>query len=165
MAIADTPDAKRRRYEMHGMKSHPLYKKWCAIKTRCFNPNCKDYHHYGGRGIVICEEWRNSFAAFLRDMGERPTMQHTIERIDNSKGYEPGNCRWATRAEQTENTRQTRLITFCGVTLSLAKWAKRIGVSSGTLKSRIDDLGWSIERALTTPGLGRGYASHRRAAS
>lgn len=143
----------RERSTSHGMSDHPLYQVWHGIKQRCTNPNSECFKDYGARGITMCSRWMNSFAAFYADMGDRPTPAHTIERIQNSKGYEPGNCKWATRAEQNENTRQTKLITFNGITLSRGKWARRIGVHGRTLRSRLDRLGWSIERALTTPSL------------
>lgn len=133
------------------MTDHPLYVVWCGIKARCYNPAHKNYADYGGRGIRMCDAWRDSFAAFYSDMGDRPTKRHTIERKENDGDYEPGNCTWATRAEQNENTRQTRLLTFAGITLSIGKWANRLGMQRRTLGNRIDRLGWSIERALTTP--------------
>lgn len=135
----------------HGMANHPLYGVWCGMRSRCQNPRHKNYRDYGGRGIKVCERWRNSFQSFYEDMGDRPTKTHTIERIDNNADYSPANCRWATRAEQNENSRQTRLLTFKGVTLSLGKWAKRIGIDRKTLGCRLDRFGWSVERALSTP--------------
>ena len=75
------------------------------MKTRCYNPNCREYRWYGALGIRVCERWRVDFRAFLSDMGERPTDKHQIDRIDPSKDYEPGNCRWVTRAEQRANQR------------------------------------------------------------
>jgi hypothetical protein len=72
---------------------------------RCENPNVERYPHYGGRGISICEEWRESFEAFLRDMGRKPSPDHSIDRIDVNGNYEPGNCRWATDSEQQRNKR------------------------------------------------------------
>jgi len=138
----------RERSTTHGLADrHPVYNVWLAMRRRCGNPRDKDY---GGRGITVCDRW-NDFAVFLADMGDRPTPDHTIERIENDKGYSPDNCKWATRAEQNENTRQTKLITFNGVTLSRGKWAKRLGIHGRTLRSRLDKLGWSVERALTTP--------------
>lgn len=147
----------------HGMSNHPMYGIWTGIINRCYNERGQDYADYGGRGIRMSNAWRESFATFYADMGERPSRLHTVERNDNDGNYCKENCRWATRAEQNENTRQTRLITYGGITLSLSKWARRIGVNALTLKSRLDDLGWPVERALTTPCRGRGFSSHRKA--
>lgn len=96
----------------------------------------------------MCDAWRDSFEAFYRDMGERPTPLHTVERKDNSLGYSPENCIWDTRAAQNENTRQTRLLTFQGVTLSIGKWAKRLGKKRESIRDRLNR-GWTVERALT----------------
>lgn len=137
-------------YEAHGLASHPLYGVWCAMKQRCNNPNHKNFAEYGGRGVAICERWL-SFQNFMDDMGNRPSPAHTIERRDNNGLYSPENCVWATRSEQNENTRQTKLITFDGVTLSRGKWARRLGLHRKTLACRLDRLGWSVERTLTTP--------------
>lgn len=134
-----------------GRKEHPVYVIWSAIKARCFNPRHSSFSEYGGRGITMCIRWKQSFSAFHDDMGDRPTPKHTIERNDNSGNYEPGNCRWATRAEQNENTRQTRLLTYDGTTLSVGKWARRLGVDRKTITARLDRYGWSVERALSTP--------------
>ena len=87
----------------HGMTSNPLYWVWNAMRQRCTNPNHKEYKNYGSRGITVCEEWMQGFEAFYRDMGDRPTDKHTLDRIDNNGNYEKSNCEWATQSVQNYN--------------------------------------------------------------
>lgn len=91
----------------HGGKGSPEYNSWQGMIARCHNPNNRAYARYGGRGIVVYDAWRHDFAAFLRDVGPRPSPNHSLDRIDNSDGYRPGNVRWATPAEQAKNTRRS----------------------------------------------------------
>lgn len=136
----------------HGMKGTPEYKTWLWMKRRCNSPTqaIKDYPFYGGRGIKVCERWENSFDAFYNDMGKRPSKKHTLDRIDNDGPYSPENCRWVTRKKQANNRRNNVNITFSGQTMTVAQWARVIGISENTLRSRLYH-NWPIERALTEP--------------
>ena len=125
------------------------YKTWVGIKKRCYNQNNKDYHHYGGRGIVMCPRWLESFENFLADMGLRPHSKLSIERVDNEKGYEPGNCIWATQKVQRRNSRNVKKHTFNGETLTATEWAIRLGVKKWTMYARLRNKNFSIERALS----------------
>lgn len=131
----------------------PEYNSWQSMKDRCLNPNMPHFHRYGGRGITVCDRWRDSFANFLADMGRRPTPKHTLDRIDNDGPYSPENCRWATRHEQTRRGHRVlaniRALTHDGETMSVAEWAERKGIRPQTLALRLRR-GWSVERALTT---------------
>jgi hypothetical protein len=121
------------------------------MKQRCFNPSNACYSYYGGRGISVCSEWRDSFSRFYSDMGPSPGNRYTVDRINVNGNYCKENCRWATRSVQSENSRQTKWITHQGETLSRAGWSRKTGINRATLRSRLDRLGWTIERALTTP--------------
>lgn len=140
------------RNKTHGFTGTPTYRVWRSIIDRCTNDKTIGWHYYGGRGITICARWRNSFTDFLADMGERPTLDHTIDRYPDQNGhYEPGNCRWATWTEQNRNTRRNRYLTLNGRTQTLVAWAEELGADKTTLYQRFR-LGWPIERILTTPG-------------
>lgn len=136
----------------HGMKHTRIYNEWCGINRRCYNQNDRCYNNYGGRGITICDEWKNDFQAFYNwAMANGYADDLTIDRIDVNGNYEPSNCRWITRKEQGNNTRRNHLLTYNGKTQTLAQWADEIGISYDTLCSRIVQRHWDIERALTTP--------------
>ena len=128
----------------------PEYRAWSKIKERCHNPSDHAYLRYGARGIVMCEEWRNDFSAFLRDMGPRPSPDHSIDRKRNDLGYFKANCRWATRLEQANNKTDNVWLEAFGRRQTVAQWAREVKIKVGTLQRRMK-LGWDTERALTTP--------------
>jgi len=134
----------------HGLSSSPEFQAWSSIKKRCLKPNNNQYKDYGARGISICKEWKNSFEDFYKDMGPRPSLKHSIDRIDNNKGYSKENCRWATMSEQNLNKRNSRKLSFNNETKSLTEWSRITGIKFETLRSRLS-LNWPIERALTEP--------------
>jgi hypothetical protein len=114
----------------------PTHQSWRAMIERCCNTNATGYARYGGRGIRVCERWRRSFEAFREDMGERPSREHFIERVDNDGNYEPTNCRWATRTEQNRNSTHNVKVTHGGVTRCISEWAEATGIPAPTLYSR-----------------------------
>lgn len=120
------------------------------MRARCLNPNHRAFPDYGGRGITIFPEWQASFSAFLRDVGERPTSAHSFDRIDNDRGYEPDNVRWATDAEQTRNTRAVRIVIYHGREMCLAEACRAARLPVNTVAQRLFK-GWPIERALSQP--------------
>lgn len=121
-------------------KKTPAYVSWAAMRQRCYDPARANYKYYGGRGIIVCDRWRNDFSAFLADMGPRPSSKHSIDRIDPNGNYEPGNCRWATQSEQCRNQRTradvTRVEAF-GIRLTVAEWSARTGLSSRLIHKRV----------------------------
>lgn len=149
-----------RRYSHHGKKHSRVYNIWCGIISRCLNPNDAAYPNYGGRGIGVCADWRD-FIGFYAAMGDPPEGA-SIDRIDNDRGYEPGNCRWATRKEQNRNRRNVHYLTVDGERRSMGEWAELTGLSVKTISFRLK-LGWSDEAAVKTPkvsdrkGKPRGY--------
>jgi hypothetical protein len=141
--------ATGRKSTTHGMSKTKFYGVWAAMLRRCENSSTMPFRYYGGRGIKVCARW-HSFENFLADMGI-PEAGMEIERIDNDGHYEPSNCRWATRQDQMQNTRGTRIIEFRGQRKSVSAWARDLGMPMGTLWNRIAVCGWSVEEALTTP--------------
>lgn len=122
---------------------------WKNMRSRCENPKATNYAWYGGRGIKVCQRWQ-SFQSFYSDMGQRPSLNHSIERNNPNGDYEPSNCRWATRAEQSANKRNTRLLTARGETHHMQEWCRIKGIKQRTLWDRLNS-GWSVEKALFTP--------------
>lgn len=125
------------------------YHSWQGARQRCLNLNDFAYPNYGGRGITVCERWLD-FNNFLADMGRKPTLKHTLERIDVNGNYEPSNCRWATRNEQMRNVRKSVYVEVEGVRVNLLNIADKLGVDRVLVRGRIQR-GWSLEAALSTP--------------
>lgn len=124
------------RFKTHGMTESSEYNVWSCMKARCTNPNNRAYPRYGGRGITVCERWLSSFENFYADMGPRPSMSHSIDRIDSNLGYSPENCRWETEVIQQNNRRNNTCITFEGKTLTLSEWSKETGIPVKVLRGR-----------------------------
>jgi hypothetical protein len=132
----------------HGQSDSHLYHIWEQIKQRCCNQNDKKYINYGGRGIYLCDEWQSfkPFASWSYANGYREDL--SIDRINNDDGYRPGNCRWATRYQQMNNTSRNVRITFNGKTQTLAQWSRETGLNYRTLHNRLFRSGWPVEKAL-----------------
>lgn len=126
------------------------HRTWRNIISRCHREQDKDYPRYGGRGITVCERWRESFEAFLSDMGPRPSDRHSIDRLDNNGPYAPDNCAWNLMREQSRNRRNSTLITFNGETKNIVDWAASAGLCRVLIKHRLR-AGWSVQDALTRP--------------
>lgn len=133
---------------VNARRRSPEYRTWRGMISRCRYPSQGGYHNYGGRGIRVCQRWENSFEDFLADVGPKPSPGHSLDRIDTSGHYEPGNCRWATRECQNRNRRGNHLITFLRTTKTLSAWSELTGIGPKTIAKRLS-LGWSVERALT----------------
>lgn len=129
-----------------GRRPTLTYRTWTSIKERCLCPTARGYEKWGGRGIRICEQWRD-FDTFLADVGTRPSAAHTLDRIDNDGHYEPGNVRWATRTQQQRNKSTTMRITAFGKTQSVSDWAEETGLPVHRLRSRMR-YGWTGEQVL-----------------
>lgn len=140
--------AKGTFHKTHGMKRTRVYGAWHSMHQRCRNTNILVYKDYGGRGIRVCERWK-SFEAFYEDMGDPPSG-YSLDRIDNSGNYEPGNCRWATWTQQNRNTRATILVAYDGAMVPLMELADRFNIPHSRLRQRLNR-GWDISLALTAP--------------
>ena len=131
----------------HGGFGTGEWNTWMSMKQRCYNTKDNAYKNYGGRGILMCNRWLESFSDFVNDMGKRPD-NHSIERVDNDKGYSPDNCVWATRKQQSRNTRASHFITVNGETKVLQDWANDLGTKHTAILHRLNR-GWSEIDAVT----------------
>ena len=162
MIVKKMPSRLRHGYARQG-RIHPLHRVWRAMIQRCTNPRDPRFDSYGGRGIKVCDRWL-TFENWLSDMGPRPPGKgpggraiYSLDRKDNDGDYEPGNCRWSTMIEQGANMSRNRWLEFCGETLTLQQWSRRLGMNRMTIHRRLQK-GWSIERAFTHPVRGRSCA-------
>ena len=130
---------------------HPLFRLYCNTRNCCNNPNGRQWQHYGARGIKFCPAWESDFWAFAdymdNNLGPRP-KDHVLDRINNNLGYKPGNLRWATRQEDSNNRRTNHSISYRGRKQTFAEWSRETGIPLTTIWSRITDKGWSISEAL-----------------
>lgn len=149
---AQTSELNKIYKKTHGMRYTRLYREWQSMKNRCTCKSWRDYKNYGGRGITVCEEWMHSFENF-RDWALANGYQDdlTLDRIDVNGNYEPSNCRWATLKQQANNTRKNHYLEYKGEVKTIKQWSEELGLNYGTLCSRINTKGWSVEKALTTP--------------
>lgn len=140
----------------HGKTDSRLYGVWCAIKSRCYNPNVPEYRYYGARGISMCDEWRQDFVSFydwMMSHGYDPSQPRgvcTIDRIDYNGPYSPENCRIVSQLEQMNNVRSNHTVEYNGETHTIAEWSRITGINQFKIRNRISKLGWSPERTLTT---------------
>jgi hypothetical protein len=125
------------------------YRTWLKMRRRCNDPKCNRYAYYGGRGIKVCERW-DDYRNFLADMGRKPSPAHTLDRIDVNGDYTPGNCRWASRLDQGNNTTANTYVDAFGRRQTIAQWSRETGVLASTISYRLRH-GWAAPLAVGTP--------------
>lgn len=140
-------EATAARNTTHGMSGTFIYSVWCNMHRRCSDPTSKSYPDYGGRGIKICDQWKD-FSSFYADMGMPPSSNYTIDRIDNDGDYEPRNCRWASRKQQAANTRTTKNVVLNGVEMPFSLACQTLGYSSAALRTMAKRRQWPYQRAV-----------------
>lgn len=137
----------------HGRSYEPIYRTWLGVKTRCYNKSDEHYNDYGGRGIEMCDMWLNNFMNFYDwAMNNGYKKGLTLDRVDVNGNYEPSNCRWATAKQQARNRRNNRHFTHNGKTYCIAEWCEILNLNYSTVCTRLNKLGWTIERALELEG-------------
>lgn len=144
-------DVSTNRHLTHGLSHHPLFRVWWSMLERCYSESNKSFCDYGGRGIFVCDEWKDDFKTFYDwAIGNGYKDGLSIDRIDNDGNYEPSNCRWVEKITQNNNKRNNKFITYHGKTQSVAEWSRELNIPYRTLLSRINSYGWSIEKAFET---------------
>lgn len=139
------------KFKKHGLNTHALYRRYYSMLDRCYNANCKTYNRYGGRGITVCDEWKNNFQAFYDwAISTGWSKELAIDRVNNDGNYEPSNCRWATDKMECRNRSSNKIIEFNNNKKCVAEWCEIYNVTQHVFYNRRRN-GWSIEEALTTP--------------
>lgn len=131
----------------HECSKHKLYSRWQGMMIRCYNPDNPKYPRYGGRGIKVCKRWHNP-KNFITDMGNLPSKNYSLDRVNVHGDYEPSNCRWATQKTQQNNRENNRIVTAFGLTLSAVKWHERTGIPAKIILQRLDRNQWTPEMAV-----------------
>ena len=148
-----------------GDKYHRLYPTWQSMLQRCLNKTHPSFHHYGGRGITVCERWKK-FRSFLDDMLDTYAEGLSIDRIDNNQGYSKENCRWATPKEQSNNQRKNKVLSYDGKSMTISQWSEHLNIPRKTISERLKR-GWSVAEALTRAATaksnGVGWHKHAKA--
>lgn len=146
-----TSDRARKQLTKHGFYNNQFYSVWRDMMRRCYDVKQSCYDRYGGRGISVCDEWHN-VESFIQWCESQPFKTGlTIDRIDNNKGYSPENCRFVTLKENQNNRSSNHVISYAGKSQTITEWAEETGLTPSCLYGRINRLGWSVERALSTP--------------
>ena len=143
-------DIVRKTNKKHGKAGDKVYNTWAEMKSRCFDKGHISYDRYGGRGITVCDRWKNSFEAFYADMGDPPGKDYSIDRIDNNGNYELGNCRWATTTQQARNKRNCVIVEYDGEKMCVTELAEKLGKNAALIRDRIKR-GWDLNAAINTP--------------
>ena len=152
-----------RSFRSHGSSKTAEYSIWSQMRDRCSNADNKNWKHYGGRGITVCERWCR-FENFIADMGPRPSPKHSIERGNNNGNYEPGNCRWIPKRLQPRNRRDSEFLEAFGQRELIVEWSEITGLSTMTIRTRLAR-GWPAERAVSERALPRWHPERRQQSS
>lgn len=141
-------ETSKKMFIQHGMYNTKIYRTWCDIRRRCYDPKNSRYHNYGGRGIKVCERWLENFENFYEDMGDKPGPEYSIDRIDVNGDYCKENCKWSTDKEQANNKTNNRYLIFNSEKLTITEFSKRINISQNTIRKYLS-LGWTTEEIST----------------
>ena len=128
--------SKKKGCKNKGQSSHPLYKTWEGMKTRCYNPNKANYHKYGGRGIFVCDEWKDDFFQFISDMGDKPAPHYQLDRENNDEGYNPTNCRWVEPKTNINNRRNSVSVSINNKEYTLGELSEEYHIKLMTINTR-----------------------------